>query len=1395
MYNMKTNLFKISLALSMLLPVLGMGQTITLGTASNFVLLTSVGGVTNSGTGHLTHLTGNVGSNSGSSTGFGNIDGGMHDGDVVSNTASSDLGIAYAQLNAATPTSSHAAALGTGETISPGVYSIATDATLNGTLTLDAAGDPAAVFIFQINGTFATGTNAKIKLINGALACNVYWKTEGMVSVGNNNTLRGTIVAHNAAIAFGTQDSLEGRALSTNGAITLNSLTAFTPLGCGSLVLTGPSAPTLGAVSSFALFSSIGPVSNSGAISYVTGDIGTNSGLVTGYDPLYVKGTIHAVPDGSTALAATALSVAYGQLNALTNDITLLYPALFGYNLVLTPHTYLLNAATSFTDTIFLNAQGNSNAVFVIKINGALSTISGAVVKLINGTQSKNVYWKVEGAVNLASNTTFHGTIVANNGAIDINAGAKFYGRALTTNGALTTSGDSINAAFLPEAIIKGDSSVCVGSSVLMSSDDTGGVWSISNPSATISASGIVTGISAGLDTISYTITNPFGTVVGTKIISVRPMPNSGTIAGLSEVCMGSTITLANTASGGVWTVSNPNATIVSGLVTGITAGLDTIRYTVINSCGTSVATKIITIKPNPIVTSVPNQIVCNGMPTAIVNFAGSVIGTSYSWTNDNTTIGLPAAGSGNIPSFSATNVTTNAAVANIIVTPVANGCTGSSKTFSYTVNPTPTLASVPNQAVCHNAATAMITFSGSVSGTSFSWTNDNTSISLAGSGTGNIASFTATNPTGTIAVANIMVTPSTATCSGTPGSFTITVNPTPTVSPVLNQTVCNGNITSAITFSGAVAGTTYNWVNDNTGVGLAGSGLGNIPAFTAINTGISRATANIIVTPSANSCGGSATNFSFFADPTPNVNTVSDQQICNGAATSPVNYTGSVSGTSFAWTNDNSGIGLPNAGIGDIPSFTGINATNIPSVANIIVTPSANTCAGTAKSFIIVVNPTPNVAGVSDQTVCNGTATGTINFTGMVTGTTFAWTNTNSSIGLSSSGSGNIPSFTAINTSNTPAIAIITTTPSAYGCAGTPAFFSIKVNPTPEVLPVANQSVCNGLNTVAIPFSSLVSGAGFSWTNSNSLIGLGASGSGTIPSFTAINNTGSPVIATITVIADADGCSGPARVFTIVINSTPLAPVIALTTPPSVCNMTYFRNFGAATLPPSGTSYTWSAINAQISDTGNTQQYALVNFKTAGVAKVVLTATTAATGCLNTASYDVAVGNDVADAPARVIYFNRSFVCLQNNEEKYEWGYDDAASLAPTYLKTEMNQDYVNATPNFDANRYWVMVSHGGCIQKTYYNKPEGALMKKAGTEVSIFPNPAEQKIEIAVTTTVSGKIKMEIFSMTGQKMYENNDAIQNASIDITTFPSGVYMVVCYSNNERISTSRFIKK
>ncbi|MFZ4520928.1 MAG: ice-binding family protein [Bacteroidales bacterium] len=301
---MKTQLLKvITVVILLLTPAIMIAQAPPLGSAAGFVLFSGIGAVGNTG---ISQVTGNVGTNNGAITGFGNVNGVMNTGNSATAECTADLIIAYNLLNSAVPAFFPSPLLGNGQTLNAGVYSISGAATLNLDIVLDGQGNPNAVFIFKIQGPFSTNASSKVKLINGALACNVFWKVEGLVSMAAGTTMRGTVIANNAAISMSTGDTLEGRALSTTGAVNITGVLAYLPTGCGSPILTGPAAPSLASTQCYTLFSSSGPVSNAG-VTNVSGDVGTNVGLTTGFNPLLVTGAIHPIPDGSTAQCAADL--------------------------------------------------------------------------------------------------------------------------------------------------------------------------------------------------------------------------------------------------------------------------------------------------------------------------------------------------------------------------------------------------------------------------------------------------------------------------------------------------------------------------------------------------------------------------------------------------------------------------------------------------------------------------------------------------------------------------------------------------------------------------------------------------------------------------------------------------------------------------------------------------------------------------------------------------------------------------------------------------------------------------------------------------------------------------------------------------------------------------------
>ena len=224
-----------------------------------------------------------------------------------------------------------------------------------------------------------------------------------------------------------------------------------------------------------------------------------------------------------------------------------------------------------------------------------------------------------------------------------------------------------------------------------------------------------------------------------------------------------------------------------------------------------------------------------------------------------------------------------------------------------------------------------------------------------------------------------------------------ISVNPSAQVNDVsVNDTVlCNGDFTPVYTFETLnIDGlTSYEWTNDNTEIGLSDSGQGGIPSFQAINTTDSTIFATITVTPSYDNngiiCTGEASSFTISVNPSPEMNLVEDIFLCSNEITSIIDFsTSNTDGeTTYEWTNDNTSIGLPESGNGDIPSFTALNSGLTTQFANISVIPTytfeGNTCVGLPQTFIISVSSEIIIVGdVTNAYDCDDPNSGSINVT-----------------------------------------------------------------------------------------------------------------------------------------------------------------------------------------------------------------------------------------------------------------------------------------------------------------------------------------------------------------------------------------------------------------------------
>jgi hypothetical protein len=344
-----------------------------------------------------------------------------------------------------------------------------------------------------------------------------------------------------------------------------------------------------------------------------------------------------------------------------------------------------------------------------------------------------------------------------------------------------------------------------------------------------------------------------------------------------------------------------------------------------------------------------------------------------------------------------------------------------------------------------------------------------------------------------------------------------------PSVNQQPDQTICNGGLTSDISFTGTATG--YTWTNTNPTVGIAASGSGNIPPFAGINGGGTVSIAQITVTPqnaqSGITCPGPTKSFNIKINPTPNTQIPGPQVACPGETVGGFNISGSVNGSVYSWTNDNPAIGLQASGTGNIMPFVAVNNTFTPLSATVLLTAffSADgvACPGTPQTFTISVNPTPDIQVPETQVACPGETLGGFNLAGSVNGSVYSWTNGNPTIGLQASGTGNIMPFVAVNDTVVQIEGTVflqsSFTADGVTCTGPDQQFLITVNPSPSVSFSGLDSEYS-LNDPAVTLSGIPAGGTFNGpgiVNGNQFLPSAAGEGGPFPiTYSYINpNTG----------------------------------------------------------------------------------------------------------------------------------------------------------------------------------------------------------------------------------------------------------------------------------------------
>lgn len=249
-------------------------------------------------------------------------------------------------------------------------------------------------------------------------------------------------------------------------------------------------------------------------------------------------------------------------------------------------------------------------------------------------------------------------------------------------------------------------------------------------------------------------------------------------------------------------------------------------------------------------------------------------------------------------------------------------------------------------------------------------------SVSLNASAVSGATAYTWTGPNGYSAAGqNVVLTGTTALMTGTytvtatglaTCSSTTTVNITalPVLSPVSNIVACSGNLVNIPSFTVSPSNAAVDWMNSNTSIGLAGSGVGNVSPFLSSSQGLS-SSGNITLLPTFNGCSGLPINFNITVNTTPSSGALNNISLCEGSTVQAINFITNPN-ASVNWSNSNPGIGIAATGIGNIASF---NAT--AGNATISYTPTLNGCIGSSQSFEIFAEVLPQIFLTAPSMVC----------------------------------------------------------------------------------------------------------------------------------------------------------------------------------------------------------------------------------------------------------------------------------------------------------------------------------------------------------------------------------------------------------------------------------------
>ena len=715
------------------------------------------------------------------------------------------------------------------------------------------------------------------------------------------------------------------------------------------------------------------------------------------------------------------------------------------------------------------------------------------------------------------------------------------------------------------------------------------------------------TGLTAGNYTVTITDANSCTQTAFATI--AEPTVLTASITATTDVsCFGGNNGAATVTAGGgtaPYTYSWSSLTATTDTVSGLTANIYTATVTDAHGCiQTAVATITQPATYPSIATIANNGPICSGTTLSLTSLAaGGVAPYTFSWSGP---AGFTSTDAN--PSVSSAPVTASG-VYSLTVTD-AHACV-IADTMSVLVKDLPVIVSSgSNSPVCAGVTLSLNVTATATGAIDYSWTGSD--------------GFTSTeqNPgVNTTTMSGVYTYTVMATGNGGCNSqavFTATVNPLPHAVAPADMAICNGASTTLISFGSDVPGTTFDWANTNTSIGLAATGTGDIAAFTAVNAGTDPVVATIVVTPTANGCVGTNDTMLITVNPTPQLtSTLAPAAICD-STTFTYTPTSLTAGTTYVWSRDVV-TGISNAANADNtdPAEVLDNTTPNPVAVTYVYTLTANGCTNT-QSVVVTVNPTPMLTStLTAAPVCNSTLF-SYTPTSATAGTTFSWTRDTMANILNATAAGtNDPMETLVNVAPYPVNVAYVYTLTANGCSHTETV-QMTVNPTPQLSStLVPASICDSALFSYVP-TSLTSGTTFSWSRATVTGIHNPAGAGTDnPMETLYNTTADSIAVDYIYTLTAYGCSNTQAVRVYV---KPTPKLSSTLTPAAICNNTVFNYTPASAT--GGTSFTWSrALAVGISNPANAgsgNPMEVLNNNTANQVSTRYVFTLNAAGCIH---------------------------------------------------------------------------------------------------------------------------------------------------------------------------------